>query len=114
MHKVAFHELKEMETARDVGDGHAHHRHMNKGHTPLHIARRGSDLNHKSSWYHYLKQKCFTSKTCPQRGCYDCPNYAKPGDNPNFKKLHAAAEKIRANDIIDSGEGDIWRKIADL
>ncbi len=115
MHNVGFRELEKLETARDVGDGHVHHRHLsNKAHTPLHIARRGSDINHKSSWYHYLKQKCFTSKTCPQKGCYDCPLYQKPGDNPYFKKLHAAAERIRAKDIIDSGQADMWRKTADL
>ena len=116
MHNVAFRELKEMETARDVGDGHTHHRHLGnpKGHTPVHIARRGSDMNHKSSWYHYLKQKCFLSKACPQKGCYDCPNYANPGDNPNFKKMHAAAESVRAKDIVDSGEADEWRNTADL
>lgn len=115
MHYLAFHELKEMENARDLGDGHNHHRHMNgKGNTPVHIARRGSDMNHKSSWYHHLKQKCFTSKTCPKNGCYDCPNFTSPGDNPYFKKRHRAAERLRAKDIIESGEGDIWRKTADL
>ncbi len=116
MHNVAFHELKEMENARDSGDGHKHHRHMshNKGHTPLHIARRGGDMNHKSSWYHFLKQKCFMSKACPQRGCYDCPCYEKPGDNPFFKQIHTTAERVRAKDIMDSGEADTWRNIADL
>lgn len=114
MHTMAFHELKEMETARDLGDGHRHHKHMTKGHTPLHVARRGSDLNHKSSWYHYLKQKCFTSKSCPQRGCYDCPNYSTKGENPYFKKLHSKAESVRAKDINDSGVADFWRNTADL
>lgn len=113
MHNVAFHELKEMETGRDVGDGHKHHRHMSKGHTPVHIARRSSDNNHKSSWYHHLKQKCVTSSACPQRGCYDCPLYEAPGGNPYFKKILAAAETVRAKDIFGTC-GSIWRKTADL
>ena len=60
MHNVAFHELKEMEQARDKGDGRDDHRHMgrSRGHTPLHVSGIDSDANHKSSWYHYLKQQC--------------------------------------------------------
>lgn len=58
MHKVAFHELKEMEVARDHGDGRSDHRHLGRGHTPLSVAGIDSDANHKSSWYHYLKNKC--------------------------------------------------------
>ncbi len=65
MHKVGFEELKEMETARDNGDGRSDHRHMGhrNGHTPLSVAGIDSDANHKSSWYHYLKNKCY-SKYC--------------------------------------------------
>jgi ferredoxin len=60
MHKVSFHELKEMEVARDQGDGRSDHRHLGnrRGHTPLSVAGMDSDANHRSSWYHYLKQKC--------------------------------------------------------
>lgn len=116
MHNVAFHELKEFETARDVGDGRSDHRHMGRknGYTPLNVSRTGSDMNHKSSWYHYLKQKCYLSKSCPQRGCYDCPKFNKAGDNPYFQKIHRASEKVRASDIMKSGEADAWRKTAEL
>mmetsp|Transcript_943 Transcript_943/g.1202 ORF Transcript_943/g.1202 Transcript_943/m.1202 type:complete len:146 (+) Transcript_943:225-662(+) len=116
MHKVAFHELKEMESSRDHGDGRTDHRHMglSKRHTPLNVAGIDSDANHKSSWYHYLKQKCYISSSCPQRGCYDCPMFSNPGDNPHYKKLHRAAEKIRAKDFIDSGDADIYRNTVDL
>jgi hypothetical protein len=60
MHKVSLHELKEMEVARDQGDGRTDHRHLGnrRGHTPLSVAGIDSDANHRSSWYHYLKQKC--------------------------------------------------------
>mmetsp|Transcript_7497 Transcript_7497/g.13500 ORF Transcript_7497/g.13500 Transcript_7497/m.13500 type:complete len:146 (-) Transcript_7497:690-1127(-) len=116
MHTVAFHELKEMEQARDKGDGRDDHRHMgrSRGHTPLHVAGMDSDANHKSSWYHYLKQQCHMSKSCPQRGCYDCPHYSSPGENPNFKKRQIEADSVRANDIVDSGEGDLYRNVAEL
>ena len=62
MHKVSFDELKEMETARDNGDGRTDHRHLGhrRGHTPLSVAGIDSDANHRSSWYHYLKQKCYS------------------------------------------------------
>ena len=58
MHFVSFDELKELETARDVGDGREDHRHFGHspskgyiGRTPLHVSRRGTDANHRSSWY---------------------------------------------------------------
>ena len=54
------------------------------------------------------------SKNCPQRGCYDCPMYSSPGDNPYFQKKQTMSEHERALEIIESGEGDIWRKFADL
>ena len=116
MHRVGFSELIEMEKARDEGDGRNDHRHMGRksGHSPLHVARRGSDLNHKSSWYHYLKHKCYTSKACPQRGCFDCPNYQSGGDNPYFKRKHRQSQHVRAQDIMDSGEADFWRNTAEL
>jgi 4Fe-4S single cluster domain of Ferredoxin I len=67
MHYVGFRELESLEKARDGGDGRSDHRHF--GHsdargwiplTPLHVAGRDGDSNHKSSWYHYLKNKCYS------------------------------------------------------
>ncbi len=62
MHFVSLDELKELETVRDEGDGHSHHRHMGhrRGHTPLYVAGIDSDNNHRSSWYHHIKNKCCT------------------------------------------------------
>lgn len=111
---VSFDELKELETSRDIGDGRTDHKHLGREMTPLHVSRRSSDASHKSSWYHHLKNKCSSDKMCPQRGCYDCPMYANLGDNPFFQKKNREAERIRAKDIIDSGQGDLWRKSADL
>jgi hypothetical protein len=60
MHYVSFQELKELEMARDVGvaDDHRHFGHNSaRGYippTPLHISRRDSDANHKSSFYQYV------------------------------------------------------------
>jgi hypothetical protein len=57
MHFVSFDELKKLETARDVGvaDDHRHFGHTtDRGYiapTPLHVSRRDSDANHKSSFY---------------------------------------------------------------
>ena len=118
MHSVSFNELKIFEEARDAGDGRSDHRHMKGGSqhqfTPLHVARRGSDANHKSSWYHYLKQKCHMTQSCPQKGCYDCPHYNKRGENPHFKKLSEEADKVRLRDYIESGAADVYRKFAYL
>jgi len=108
MHFVSFDELKEMETARDSGKGL-----FGKAHIPLHVAGRDSDVNRRSSWYHHLKQKCHGSKSCPQRGCFDCPTYGK-GENPFFKEKHSRAERARAEDFLASGEADQWRKIVSL
>mmetsp|Transcript_21409 Transcript_21409/g.31681 ORF Transcript_21409/g.31681 Transcript_21409/m.31681 type:complete len:559 (-) Transcript_21409:262-1938(-) len=109
MHKVAFHELEEMETARDVLG-----QELKTAHIPLNVARIDSDANRRSSWYHTLKHKCFTSKSCPQRGCFDCPMYDVPGANPYSQELHAKAEHLRASDLIRSGEADEFRKTADF
>jgi len=116
MHNCAFHELKEFELGRDEGDGRTDHRHFgtSRGHTPLNVAGIDSDANHKSSWHHYLKQKCHVSSACPKRGCYDCPKFSAPGENPYFKELHQMSEHIRAQDFIASGEADVWRKTVDL
>lgn len=116
MHKVAYHELEEMETARDVLGDELNRSHMgsNHAHIPLNVARIDSDANRKSSWYHTLKHKCFTSKSCPRRGCFDCPMYDTPGANPYFQELHAKAEHLRASDLIGSGEADEFRKTADF
>ena len=53
------------------------------------------------------------ASACPQRGCYDCPNYA-PGENPFFKMKHKKAEHIRATDFIASGSAHQWRKVAEI
>lgn len=65
MHRVSFDELKEMEIAREKGDGRTDHKHCGSsmGYTPLHVSRRATDANQKDSWYHYLKQKCFCTLT---------------------------------------------------
>jgi len=114
MHKVSFAELKEMEIARDIGDGRSDHRHMGGRQTPMHVAGITSDANHKSSWYHHLKHKCFMSKACPQKGCYDCPMYSNSGDSPFFQEKQRIAEQVRLADILVSGEADQFRKTADL
>lgn len=64
MHKMSFRELKEMEIARDADDWEdVDRRHLNhrRGNIPLHVAGMDSDANHRSSWYHYLKQKCHST-----------------------------------------------------
>jgi len=116
MHAVSYRELQEFETARDQGDGRTDHKHLGhqRGHTPLHVAGIASDNNHKTSWYHTLKHKCFVSSKCPQKGCYDCPLYSKPGENPYFQKQHKEAEHVRAQHFLKHGEVDVWRKFADL
>lgn len=117
IHEIAFHELKELESGRDQGDGHVHHKHMGRmqGHTPLFVAGIDSDANHKSSWYHYIKQKCCSSGNCPSRGCFDCPRYSKPGDNPFFKEIHNNAQHARRLDLaLNSWEVQIRRKFADV
>jgi ferredoxin len=111
---VSFDELKQLELSRDKGDGRLDHKHLGKEMTPLHVSRRSSDASHKSSWYHYLKNKCSSEKMCPQRGCFDCPMFNNPGDNPYFQKKHRDAERMRAKDILDSGQGKLWRKYVDL
>ena len=109
MHYVGHEELKKFETARDRGNfgGRA-------AHIPLHVAGIDSDQNRKSSWYHSLRHKCYTSKQCPQAGCYDCPNYSSPGQNPYFQAKNRRAEHSRAMDLIESGEADAWRKSVEL
>mmetsp|Transcript_10007 Transcript_10007/g.22364 ORF Transcript_10007/g.22364 Transcript_10007/m.22364 type:complete len:618 (-) Transcript_10007:117-1970(-) len=116
MHYVGFKELKKYETARDHGDGRNDHRHFGgrNTHIPLNVAGIDSDANRRSSWYHYLRHKCYTSKQCPQKGCYDCPNYSSPGQNPYFQERHRRSERARAKDLMESGEADLWRKKAEL
>jgi len=64
MHFVSFDELQELEKARDEGvaDDHRHFGHTStRGYiapTPLHVSRRSSDSNHKSSFYHHFRNKC--------------------------------------------------------
>lgn len=116
MHRVSFPELKEFETVRDHGDGRTDHRHMGRdiAHTPLNVAGVGGDASHKDSWYHYVKNKCFMSKQCPQRGCFDCPYYSTPGQNPYWKKQNKEAEHVRAQDFMEKGVADPFRKAAEL
>ena len=111
---VSYDELKQLETSRDNGDGRLDHKHLGKEMTPLHVSRRSSDASHKSSWYHHLKTKCSSDKMCPQRGCFDCPMFNNVGENPYFRKKYREAERIRAKDIIDSGQGNQFRIYADL
>lgn len=119
MHFVSFDELKKLEIARDVGvaDDHRHFGHSaDRGYiapTPLHVSRRDSDANHKSSFYHYMQDKCSKSTNCPQRGCYDCPKF-EPGQNPYFQKKLSQATHIRAEYFKNTGTADTYRKTADL
>jgi len=110
MHYVGYGELKKYETARDRGGGFG----GRNAHIPLHVAGIDSDQNRKSSWYHSLRHKCYTSKQCPKAGCYDCPNFGSPGQNPYFQAKHREAERSRAKDLIDSGEADVWRRAVEL
>lgn len=116
MHFVSYDELKELETVRDKGDGRDDHKHMGhrRGHTPLYVAGMDSDNNHRSSWYHHIKNKCDNDGQCPQRGCFDCPSYRASGENPFFKKKAKAAQHTRAQFFIDNGDVDLWRKTEDL
>jgi ferredoxin len=119
MHKVSYQELKKFETARDEGDGSVVEGkvatdELARAHIPLNVAGMDSDWNRRSSWYHTLRHKCYMSKQCPQKGCFDCPNYGTSGANPYFKKRHRAAERQRAADCCASGEADVYRKIAEL
>jgi len=110
MHRVSFQELSTFETARDEGDGSLDH----GGHIPLHVAGMDSDHNRRSSLYHTLKAKCVTSSNCPQKGCYDCPSYRNPGENPFFIAKHKQAEHVRAQHFIQNGEARFFRKAMDL
>jgi hypothetical protein len=144
MHSVTFKELKEYESARDDGDGRSDHKHLGhrRGHTPLFVAGIDSDANHRTSWYHTLKGDCgsklhyivacensilllcltfrapwFLSKesgACPQKGCFQCPKYSKPGENPYFLEQLKNSQHIRAEYFTDNGVADVWRKTADL
>lgn len=122
MHYVSFRELKELETARDHGDGRDDHRHFGQSptrgyiaKTPLHVSGRDSDANHRSSWYHYLRNKCYSSSKCPQAGCFDCPLYrSDPYSNPYFQQRQKEATHARATHFINHGLADQYRKTADL
>ena len=54
------------------------------------------------------------SGQCPQRGCFNCPSYSNPGENPFFKAKAKEAQHVRANYFVDHGDVDLWRKKADL
>jgi ferredoxin len=120
MHYVSYEELKELETARDDGDGREDHRHFGvseaRGYVerkPLHVQRRESDANHRSSWYHYLKDKCCKSAACPERGCFDCPAY-KSGSNPFFQDRVRKATHVRAQHFMETGIADEYREMTEL
>ena len=82
-------------------------------HTPLHVSRR--DANHKQSIYHYLRNQCYKSSACPQKGCFDCPMYASnPESNPHWQAKVERDIHIRAKYFQDSGVADSFRKKADL
>ena len=116
MHRVSFQELSRCETARDkvVGSNNDHSPPHHGGHIPLHVARRDSDRNRRTSLYHTLRAKCVTNSDCPKRGCYDCPSYPNPGENPYFIAKHKQAEHIRAQHFIKNGEAEFFRKAVDL
>jgi hypothetical protein len=62
MHRVSFDELKEMEIAREKGDGRTDHANIVVAASATHhymCRDEPIDANQKDSWYHYLKQKCF-------------------------------------------------------
>eukprot|EP00534_Pseudo-nitzschia_fraudulenta_P003116 CAMPEP_0201136556 /NCGR_PEP_ID=MMETSP0850-20130426/54946_1 /ASSEMBLY_ACC=CAM_ASM_000622 /TAXON_ID=183588 /ORGANISM="Pseudo-nitzschia fraudulenta, Strain WWA7" /LENGTH=579 /DNA_ID=CAMNT_0047407865 /DNA_START=148 /DNA_END=1887 /DNA_ORIENTATION=+ len=115
MHRVGFQELSTFETARDGGETQDGKQFAPKSvHIPLHVAGMDSDRNRRSSWYHSLKAKCVTSSDCPQKGCYDCPCYRNPGENPFFIAKQKKAEHVRAQHFIESGEANSFRKAVDL
>jgi len=116
MHAVTFAELEEYETARDVGNGRDDHRHLGnpRGHIPLYVAGIDSDVNRRSSWYHTLKERCLSSGQCPQKGCYNCPRFSKPGENPFFQKHQTEMNHVRAQYFIERGDIDSRRKAVDL
>lgn len=116
MHHVSYQELSAFETARDERESRVDPKTFEKGYTPipLHVAGMASDINRRSSEYHTLKHKCLMSSSCPQKGCYDCPFYQSPGENPFFIAKHKQAEHIRAEHFIESEEADIFRKSVDL
>jgi len=116
MHRVSFDELKELETVREHGDGRSDHRHLGRSiqNIPVHVAKMESDANRKSSWFHYIKQKCFMSEACPQKGCYACPHYSNPGDNPHFKQKQLKSQHIRAETFIELGVANKFRKTIEL
>ena len=116
MHSVTYTELEEYETARDEGDGRDDHRHLGhqRGHIPLHVAGMDSDVNRRSSWYHTLKERCLTSGQCPQKGCYDCPRFSKPGENPFFQERQKEMDHVRADFFLEHVDLSVPRKTADL
>lgn len=112
MHRVSFQELNTMETARDEMEREDSPHRMR--HIPLHVAGMDSDQNRRSSLYHTLQAKCVTSSSCPQKGCYDCPSYRHPGENPFFIAKAKEAEHVRAQHFIKNGDARIFRKYVDL
>ena len=85
-------------------------------HTPMHVSRMAStDANHKQSIYHYIRNQCYKSSACPQKGCYDCPMYASnPESNPHLAKRRKAATHARAQHFIQTGAAQVFRRTAEL
>ena len=54
------------------------------------------------------------SSQCPQKGCYDCPKFSNPGDNPYFQKNCKTMQHTRAQHFMENGDADAWRKTAEL
>jgi hypothetical protein len=73
-----------------------------------------SDANRRSSWYHTLKERCLTSGQCPQKGCYDCPRFPKPGENPFFQERQKEMDHVRADFFLENVDLSVPRTTADL
>ena len=42
-----------------------------------------------------LNMKCYTSHSCPQAGCYNCPMWRTRGDNPAYQEKETANDERR-------------------
>ncbi|KAL7572021.1 hypothetical protein ACA910_001676 [Epithemia clementina (nom. ined.)] len=85
-------------------------------HTPMYVSRmESSDANHKESIYHYIRNQCYKSSACPQKGCYDCPMYkSHPETNPHLARKRAEANHVRAQHFIRTGAAQAFRNAVEL
>mmetsp|Transcript_31700 Transcript_31700/g.72825 ORF Transcript_31700/g.72825 Transcript_31700/m.72825 type:complete len:144 (-) Transcript_31700:122-553(-) len=113
MMRVSFEELQELELTRTKSEEEPDP-YRRRQPVPLHVKGMESDRNRESSIYQNVKLKCNLSKACPQKGCYQCPSYDNPGDNPYYKKKQQRAIHVRAEALIESGKVDGIAKYADL